>query len=136
MSVYYRDNLIQRCRVNHTTLHYNLIYLGILKRVRLNFHKKSQSLNYPRPGKKYGCKYFFFKSFIMHAFKFSTWNVMWCGSPCMKLELIREVYTGSLKKNETQKTTLGLLTDISERIKGVSINPNMEKITVMLLEFC
>ena len=44
-------------------------------------------------------------------------------------------YTGSPKKHETYKTTWRLLTDISERMKGLSINPKMEKSTVMLLEF-
>ena len=44
-------------------------------------------------------------------------------------------FTGSPKKHETWRKSLGLLTDILERMKGHSIKTNMPTISVMLLEF-
>ena len=62
-------------------------------------------------------------------------DVKFCVESCSPLIYIQYVYTGSPKKHETLRTTWGLLTEISERMKSHSINPNMEKITMMLLEF-
>ena len=39
------------------------------------------------------------------------------------------------QKHENWKTTMELLTDILERMKGHSIKPNMVKMSLMLLEF-
>ena len=38
------------------------------------------------------------------------------------------------QKHANWKTTRGLLTDISERMKGHSIKPNMRKISFMLID--
>ena len=68
------------------------------------------------------------------------WSVKSCARTIISYALypivgFYRLHTGSPKKHETQKMTWGLWTDISERMKGHSINPNTEKITVMLLEY-
>ena len=45
------------------------------------------------------------------------------------------MYAGSARKHENWKTTLEILKDILEIMKGHSIKPIMSKMCVMLLEF-